>query len=172
MSEEIKVRLINEDYLRERFPIPAGVDTQNILRSVRIAQSIYLIDILGSCLYEAMETKIIDGEITDAGNEDFLSLLILSKEYLVYKTVKMINETIIAGDAIVGDESSERNGIALTTNGMTGEYENRIRNLVKGSGSLWAIANPDACKGYNQFEVDETGVVTFYPQSNNNNSCL
>lgn len=171
MSEEIRVRLINEDYLRERWPVPSGVDTQNILRTIRIAQSVYLIDVLGSCLYDALEQHIIDGTISDQGNEDFLSLLILSKDFLVYRTVSILNDAVIAGDSIVGNEPSERNGMAQSTDSMYSEYESRIRALVLSKSALWDIANPSVCAGYNQFDLEETGVVTYYPPNYEPNNC-
>ena len=163
---EIKVRLIDEAYLKERFPIPTDVDDQNILRAIRIAQSVHLIDVLGSCLYEGLESQIIAGTIADEGNEHWVDLLILSKDYLLYRTVSILNDVVIAGDSMVGSEEGERNSFAATADGLYSEYSQRIRNHVIRTDALWAIAAPTVCKGYNQFETEETGVATFYPTQN------
>jgi hypothetical protein len=69
------VLFVNPEYLKRFTYLTDAVDDELIVPSVILAQDKYVQSLLGTDLIEALQAKIADGTIDDAGNENYLYLL-------------------------------------------------------------------------------------------------
>lgn len=70
-----KVYFIDRNYLLNNTTINLNVDDKLLNSSINMAQAIYIQDVLGTKLYNKLETLIIDGTIGGVGNEYYKTLL-------------------------------------------------------------------------------------------------
>jgi hypothetical protein len=66
---------ISENRLKESTTINQNVDTELLVPNIKIAQDKYILTKLGSDLDNKLQTLIQDGELGDAGNENYKTLV-------------------------------------------------------------------------------------------------
>lgn len=74
------VLLISVEILKERTDIHGNVDPKLIYPHIKYVQDAFVKPILGTALFDKLQSLIDDGTITDAGNADYKLLL---DEYLI-----------------------------------------------------------------------------------------
>jgi|SRR6478752_381143 len=74
------ILLISVDILKERTDIHDNVDPKLIYPHIKYVQDAFVKPILGSALFDKLQTLIDNGTITDAGNADYKYLI---DEYLI-----------------------------------------------------------------------------------------
>lgn len=94
MSENIL--LISDTMIKERTAIHGNIDPKLIYPDIKVAQDMYIMPILGTALYNKLQTIISNGTITtDAANVNYKSLI---DKYLVdalmYYTLSELPTTI------------------------------------------------------------------------------
>lgn len=84
----MNVLLISEDTLKTYTSLNDNVFGKNILPAIKTSQDIELQEIIGSCLYNALCSKVADGSITSSENQQYKELLdTYIKPYLSYITL-------------------------------------------------------------------------------------
>lgn len=73
MSQNIL--LISDAILKERSIIHDNIDPKLVYPDIKKAQDMYIEPILGTALYNKMQTLVSDGSISQPGNEDYKNLL-------------------------------------------------------------------------------------------------
>lgn len=73
MAEQILY--ISENRLKESTTINQNVDTELLIPNIKVAQDKYILTKLGSKLDDKLQTLIKDGELDDAGNENYEKLV-------------------------------------------------------------------------------------------------
>lgn len=74
------VLLISDTILKERTSIHGNIDPKLIYPDIKYAQDAFIKPILGSALFDKMQSMVADGSITNPGNADYKQLL---DEYLI-----------------------------------------------------------------------------------------
>lgn len=69
------ILLISETMIKERTSIHGNIDPKLIFPDVKVAQDMYIARLLGTALYEKLQTLVDSGLISDAGNADYKTLL-------------------------------------------------------------------------------------------------
>ena len=161
MAANIKTLYINESFMRERIVIPNGVSEQNLLRSIRMAQAIYLVDVLGTDLYASLETHVVDGTLTDAGNEDWVELMGYVKEWMVYRAAHLSIDLIADGDNLTEDYRKE-GGLTDTYEGAYGAIQGRMVAFIKDKTATFESIIKNG-NGYDDFNDKSSGFPTFIP---------
>jgi len=85
------ILLLSDAILKERSVIHDNMDPKLIYPDIKVAQDMYIEPILGTALYNKLQTIVADGTITDAGNADYK--LLLDKyiiDALVYYVMSML----------------------------------------------------------------------------------
>ena len=147
--------------MRERIVIPNGVSEKNLLRAIRMTQAIYLYDFLGECLYESLENHVVDGTIIDAGNENWVTLLNLVKEWMVYRSAHITVDLIKESENLASDEQSA-SGLTDTFEGAFGAVQGRIVDFVKRNDATFKDIL-DGCESADGFEDEAYGFPIFIP---------
>jgi hypothetical protein len=88
--------LISDTMIKERTAIHGNIDPKLIYPDIKVAQDMYILPILGTALYEKLQSLISDGTITsDAGKIDYKNLI---DKYIVdalmYYTLSELPTTI------------------------------------------------------------------------------
>jgi hypothetical protein len=93
MSQNIL--LISDVMIKERTAIHGNIDPKLIYPDIKVAQDMYILPILGTNLYEKLQTLVSNGTITDLANADYKTLM---DKYLVdaliYYTLAELPTTI------------------------------------------------------------------------------
>jgi len=160
----IKTIYINEDFMRERIVIPTGVSEKNLLRAIRMTQAIYLYDFLGECLYDSLETHVVDGTILDQGNENWVTLLNLVKEWMVYRSAHITVDLIKESENLANDETSA-SGLTDTFEGAFGAVQGRIVDFIKRNDDTFGKIISE-CESADGFEDEAWGFPIFIPSDN------
>jgi hypothetical protein len=74
------ILLISVDILKERTDIHDNIDPKLVYPHIKYVQDAFIKPILGSALFDKLQTLISDGTITNGGNADYKYLL---DEYLI-----------------------------------------------------------------------------------------
>lgn len=80
-----QILYIDSEYLKAYSHLDGSIDAKDMLPSVIQAQDSQIQPLLGTKLYDKLKELIKDGEVDDAGNEDYKKLL---QEYVQMATLK------------------------------------------------------------------------------------
>lgn len=62
----VKVIMIDDNYIYQNYPLPQKMDRETLLSIIKMEQVTSIQDLLGSSLYEDLEQKVYDENLTDA----------------------------------------------------------------------------------------------------------
>lgn len=89
------VLLISDVMIKERTSIHGNIDPKLIYPDLKYAQDAYIKPILGTALYEKLQTLISSGTISDPANADYKGLIDLYiVDALMYYTLAELPETL------------------------------------------------------------------------------
>lgn len=91
----LNILLVSDTMIKERTVIHGNIDPKLIYPDIKVAQDMYILPILGTGLYNKLQTIINDGTITDAANVNYK--LLLDKylvDALIYYTLAELPTTI------------------------------------------------------------------------------
>jgi hypothetical protein len=93
MSENIL--LISDNMIKERTAIHGNIDPKLIYPDIKVAQDMYILPLLGTNLYNKLQTIVGDGTISQPGNVNYKFLMDkYLVDALVYYTLSELPETI------------------------------------------------------------------------------
>lgn len=71
----LNILLISDTMIKERTAIHGNIDPKLIYPDIKVAQDMYILPILGSALYDKLQTLVSAGTISDVANADYKLLI-------------------------------------------------------------------------------------------------
>lgn len=89
------VLLISDAMIKERTAIHGNIDPKLIYPDIKVSQDMYILPILGTALFEKLQTLIGNGTIGDAGNVNYKTLIDkFISDALMYYTLAELPTTL------------------------------------------------------------------------------
>jgi hypothetical protein len=161
----VDVIFIDDNYLYQNFPLPKRMDRGALLALIQLEQYTSIQDLLGTCLYEDLEAKVL-AQTLSATEE---SLFKLVKYTLAMYSAKAAISILRTETARTKNEEGKQDQYILDTISSTVDsklsYINkRITNFILDNDAIKAIATADGCDN-DLFNEDDTyqGSV-FFPK--------
>lgn len=160
----VKVIFIDDNYIYQNYPLPARLDRAALLSIITMEQVTSIQDLLGTALYEDLEQKVYDENVT----ETELGLFKLVKYSLCLYSVKAA--ATLLRSAIAKTKNEEKSIDSFSLDAIVGaidskiEYINkRIVNYIKADATLLAMAQSS---DNDLFDEDDTyNSSVFYPSA-------
>lgn len=169
----VDVIFIDDNYLYQNFPLPKRMDRAALLSIIQLEQFTSIQDLLGTCLYEDLEAKVL-AQTLDATEEGLFKLV---KYTLAMYTAKAAISILRTETARTKNEEGKQDQYILDTISDTInsklEYINkRITNYILDNAAIKAIATADGCVNDLFNEEDTYQGSVFYPKDGiTNQSC-
>jgi len=167
----VDVIFIDDNYLYQNFPLPKRLDRGALLALIQLEQYTSIQDLLGSCLYEDIESKVL-AQTLNASEQGLFKLV---KYTLAMYSAKAAISVLRTATATTKAEERKQDQYILDTISTTIDsklsYINkRIINYILDNAAIKAIATATGCDN-DLFDADDTyqGSV-FYPQDGISNS--
>lgn len=91
----LNILLVSDAMIKERTAIHGNIDPKLIYPDIKVAQDMYILPILGTALYDKIQTIINDGTISQPANSDYKTLLDkYIADALIYYTLSELPTTI------------------------------------------------------------------------------
>ena len=169
----VDVIFIDDNYLYQNFPLPKRLDRGALLALIQLEQFTSIQDLLGTCLYEDIEAKVV-AQTLDATEQGLFKLV---KYTLAMYSAKAAISILRTETARTKNEEGKQDQYILDTISTTIEsklsYINkRITNYILDKPILKAVATADGCNN-DLFDAEDTYQSdVFYPQDGvTNKSC-
>lgn len=166
----VKVIFIDDNYIYQNYPMPKRLDRANLLSIISLEQITSIQDLLGSALYDDLEQKVYDENLTEVE----LGLFKLVKYSLCLYAVRSTISLLRTGIAKTKNEESSLDSSSLDS--LIGaiepkiEYINkRVVNYIKSDATLLAKAQESLNDLF--VEEDTYNSSVFYPSSPITGSC-
>ncbi len=167
----VDVIFIDDNYLYQNFPLPKRLDRGALLALIQLEQYTSIQDLLGSCLYENIEAKVVAQTLSTSEQKLFK----LVKYALAMYSAKAAISVLRTATATTKAEERKQDQyildtISTTIDSKVAYIRKRITNLILENPILKAIATANGCDN-DLFDADDTyqGSV-FYPQDGVSNS--
>ena len=161
----VDVIFIDDNYLYQNFPLPKRLDRGALLALIQLEQYTSIQDLLGTCLYENIEAKVL-AETLDATEQGLFKLV---KYTLAMYSAKAAISILRTATATTKAEEQKQDQYILDTISTTVDsklsYINkRITNYILDNEAIKAIATADGCNNDLFDEEDTYQGDVFYPQ--------
>lgn len=161
----VDVIFIDDNYLYQNFPLPKRMDRGALLALIQLEQYTSIQDLLGTCLYEDIETKVLAQSLNVAEQ----GLFKLVKYTLAMYSAKAAISILRTATATTKAEEQKQDQYILDTISTTVDsklsYINkRITNYILDNAAIKAIATADGCDNDLFDEEDTYQGDVFYPQ--------
>jgi len=161
----VDVIFIDDNYLYQNFPLPKRMDRGALLALIQLEQYTSIQDLLGTCLYEDIEAKVLAQslKVSEQG------LFKLVKYTLAMYSAKAAISILRTATATTKAEEQKQDQYILDTISTTVDsklsYINkRITNYILDNAAIKAIATADGCDNDLFDEEDTYQGDVFYPQ--------
>ena len=161
----VDVIFIDDNYLYQNFPLPKRMDRSALLSIIQLEQFTSIQDLLGTCLYEDLEAKVL-AQTLSATEE---SLFKLVKYTLAMYSAKAAISILRTETARTKNEEGKQDQYILDTISDTVDskltYINkRITNFILDNDAIKDIATADGCDNDLFNEEDTYQGSVFYPK--------
>jgi len=161
----VDVIFIDDNYLYQNFPLPKRLDRGALLALIQLEQYTSIQDLLGTCLYEDIEAKVLAQSL----NVSEQGLFKLVKYTLAMYSAKAAISILRTATATTKAEEQKQDQYILDTISTTVDsklsYINkRITNYILDNAAIKAIATADGCDNDLFDEEDTYQGDVFYPQ--------
>ena len=161
----VDVIFIDDNYLYQNFPLPKRMDRGALLALIQLEQYTSIQDLLGTCLYEDIEAKVLAQSL----NVSEQGLFKLVKYTLAMYSAKAAISILRTATATTKAEEQKQDQYILDTISTTVDsklsYINkRITNYILDNAAIKAIATADGCDNDLFNEEDSYQGDVFYPQ--------
>lgn len=167
----VDVIFIDDNYLYQNFPLPKRMDRGSLLALIQLEQYTSIQDLLGTCLYEDIEAKVLAETLNTAEQ----GLFKLVKYSLAMFSAKAAISILRTETARTLNEEGKQDQYVLDTISSTIEsklsYINkRITNYILDNETIKTIATAEGCTD-DVFEEDDSyqGSI-YYPQDGKDSS--
>lgn len=153
-----RILLISEDFIKTHSNLNENVWGEYLTPAIREAQDIGLQQIIGSCLYNSILSKVADGSITATTESSYKTLLDgYIQPYLMYQVitdlvpiigVKLANIGVVISndDRIVNLDEAERNRIGAYYQYRADFYCRRLQQFLITNKELFTELDECTCK--------------------------
>lgn len=160
----VDVIFIDDNYLFKHFPLPNRMDRGALLSIIQLEQFTSIQDLLGTCLYEDLEAKVV-AESLDATEIELFKLV---KYTLAMYSAKAAISILRTETARTKNEEGRQDQYILDTISSTIEsklaYINkRITKFILDNDAIKAIAEADGCDNDLFDKEDSYQGSVFYP---------
>lgn len=160
----VKVIFIDDNYIYQNYPMPARLDRAALLSIISLEQVTSIQDLLGTALYEDLEQKVYDEDLT----ETELGLFKLVKYSLCLYSVKA--SATFLRSAIAKTKNEEKTTDSFSLDSIVSaidskiEYINkRVVKYIKADATILALAQSS---DNDLFDEDDTyNSSVFYPST-------
>jgi|GEM_PF-3125946 len=161
----VDIIFIDDNYLYQNFPLPKRMERSALLALIQLEQFTSIQDLMGTCLYDHIETKV-EAQTLNAEEEGLFKLV---KYSLAMYSAKAAISILRTATAITKAEEQKQDQYILDTISTTIDskidYINkRITNYILNNATLKAIAIADGCDNDLFNEEDTYQGSVFYPQ--------
>ena len=161
----VDIIFIDDNYLYQNFPLPKRMDRGSLLALIQLEQFTSIQDLLGSCLYEDLETKV-DAQTLNTAEQGLFKLV---KYSLAMYSAKAAISILRTETARTKNEEGKQDQYILDTISSTIDsklsYINkRITNYILDNAAIKAIATADGCDNDLFDEQDNYQGSVFYPK--------
>ena len=168
----VDIIFIDDNYLYKNFPLPKRLDRGALLALIQLEQYTSIQDLLGSCLYEDLEAKVL-AETLDTDEQELFKLV---KYCLAMYSARAAISVLRSETARTKNEENKSDQMSLDAISSTVEskitYINkRIVNYILGKTAIKAIATAEGCDN-DLFEAEDVyqDSSVFYPKSSTSDS--
>ncbi len=166
----VKVIFIDDNYVYQNYPLPKKLDRSNLLSIIMLEQVTSIQDLLGTDLYEDLEQKVFDENLTT----EELELFKLVKYSLCLYTVRSAVSTIRTAIGTTKNEESSLNqysldGISNSLDSKISYINQRIVNYIKGNVALLALAQSSTNDLFNEEDSQHSSI--YYPNWGIDDEC-
>jgi len=166
----VKVIFIDDNYIYQNYPLPNRMDRAALLSIITLEQVTSVQDLLGTTLYEDLEQKVYDEDLT----ETELGLFKLVKYSLCLYSVKAA--ATFLRSAVAKTKNEEKSTDSYSLDAIVSaidskiEYINkRVVNYIKADAALLATAQESGNDLFDENDVYNSSV--FYPTQPTINEC-
>lgn len=167
----VDVIFIDDNYLYQNFPLPKRMDRGALLAIIQLEQYTSIQDLLGTCLYEDIEAKVL-AETLDTDEQALFKLVKYTLAMYSAKAAISILRTATANTKAEEQKQDQYilDTIASTVESKLSYINKRITKFILDTDAIKDIATADDCDN-DLFEKDDTyqGSV-FYPEDGISNS--
>ena len=161
----VDVIFIDDNYLYQNFPLPKRMDRGALLALIQLEQFTSIQDLLGTCLYDDLEAKVL-AETLNVAEQGLFKLV---KYTLAMYSAKAAISILRTATATTKAEEQKQDQYILDTISTTVDsklsYINkRITNYILDNAAIKAIATADGCDNDLFDEEDTYQGDVFYPQ--------
>ena len=161
----VDVIFIDDNYLYQNFPLPKRMDRGALLAIIQLEQFTSIQDLLGTCLYEDIEAKVLAQTLSTTEE----GLFKLVKYSLAMFSAKAAISILRTETARTKNEEGKQDQYILDTISSTieskiGYINKRITNYILDDAAIKAIATADGCDNDLFDEQDTYQGSVFYPK--------
>ena len=161
----VDVIFIDDNYLYQNFPLPKRMDRGALLAIIQLEQFTSIQDLLGTCLYEDIEAKVLAQTLSTTEE----GLFKLVKYTLAMYAAKAAISILRTETARTKNEEGKQDQYILDTISSTidsklGYINKRITNYILDDAAIKAIATADGCDNDLFDEQDNYQGSIFYPK--------
>ena len=161
----VNVIFIDDNYLYQNFPLPKRMDRGALLALIQLEQYTSIQDLLGTCLYEDIEAKVLAQSLS-ATEEGLFKLV---KYSLAMYSAKAAISILRTETARTKNEEGKQDQYILDTISSTiesklGYINKRITNYILDNQAIKDIAVADGCDNDLFDEEDNYQGSVFYPK--------
>ena len=161
----VDVIFIDDNYLYQNFPLPKRMDRGALLALIQLEQFTSIQDLLGTCLYEDIEAKVL-AETLNVSEQGLFKLV---KYTLAMYSAKAAISILRTATATTKAEEQKQDQYILDTISTTVDsklsYINkRITNYILDNEAIKAIATADGCNNDLFDEEDTYQGSIFFPK--------
>lgn len=161
----VNIIFIDDNYIYKNFPLPQRLDRGALLALIQLEQFTSIQDLLGTCLYEDLETKVI-AETLDSDEEGLFKLV---KYSLAMYSVKAAIAILRSETARTKNEETKSDQYALdavssTVQAKLSYINKRIVNYILEHDDIKDIATDDDCENDLFIEDDVYQGSVYYPR--------
>lgn len=137
----VDVIFIDDNYLYQNFPLPKRMDRGALLALIQLEQFTSIQDLLGSCLYEDMETKVEAQSLSTAEQGLFKLVKYSLAMYSAKAAISILRTATATTKAEEGKQDQYiLDTISTTIDSKLGYINKRITNYILDDTDIKAIA--------------------------------
>ena len=161
----VDIIFIDDNYLYQNFPLPKRMERSALLALIQLEQFTSIQDLMGTCLYDHIETKV-EAQTLTAEEQGLFKLI---KYSLAMYSAKAAVSILRTATAITKAEEQKQDQYILDTISTTidskiGYINKRVTNYILNNAAIKAIATADGCDNDLFNEEDTYQGSVFYPQ--------
>ena len=169
----VDIIFIDDNYLYKNFPLPKRLDRGALLALIQLEQYTSIQDLLGSCLYEHIEAKVLATSLSTK-EEGLFKLVKYSLAMYSAKAAIAVLRSETARTKNEESKSDQRSldAIASSIESKTSYINKRILNYILDNPILKARATAEGCDN-DLFEAEDVyqDASVFYPNSKTSEDC-